>query len=94
MGELLTSDPVNRWMNHLQKTITEQPEVSRSGITYVLPHLETGGTQRQMKELLLGLDRDLFEPRVVAFTRVRQRLPIRDRGHGNAGDHPAQAQGR
>ncbi len=68
MGELLTSDPVNRWMNHLQKTITEQPEVSRSGITYVLPHLETGGTQRQMKELLLGLDRDLFEPRVVAFS--------------------------
>jgi len=40
----------------------------RSGIVYVLPHLETGGTQRQMKELLLGLDRDRFEPRLVAFT--------------------------
>jgi len=42
--------------------------LNRSGIIYVLPHLETGGTQRQMKELLLGLDRDRFEPRVVAFS--------------------------
>ncbi len=42
--------------------------MSRTGIIYVLPHLETGGTQRQMKELLLGLDRERFEPRVVAFS--------------------------
>lgn len=42
--------------------------MSRSGIIYVLPHLETGGTQRQLKELLLGLDRDRYQPRVAAFT--------------------------
>lgn len=42
--------------------------MSRSRITNVLLHLETGGIQWQMKELLLGLDRDRLEPRVVAFT--------------------------
>ena len=33
-----------------------------------MPHLETGGTQRQLREVLLNLDRDRFEPRVVGFT--------------------------
>jgi glycosyltransferase involved in cell wall biosynthesis len=36
-------------------------------IVYVLPVLETGGTQRQLREMLLALDRSTFDPYVVGF---------------------------
>jgi len=38
------------------------------GIVYIMPVLETGGTQRQLRELLMALDRDRFDPVVVGFS--------------------------
>lgn len=39
----------------------------RHGIVYILPVLETGGAQRQLRELLLALDRSRFDPVLVGF---------------------------
>ncbi len=39
----------------------------RLGIVYIMPVLETGGTQRQLRELLMALDRTRFDPVVVGF---------------------------
>jgi glycosyltransferase involved in cell wall biosynthesis len=39
----------------------------RHRIVYILPVLETGGAQRQLRELLLALDRSRFDPLLVGF---------------------------
>lgn len=39
----------------------------KHGIVYILPVLETGGAQRQLRELLLALDRSRFDPILVGF---------------------------